>query len=42
MNVTCHMTPMAERHGERYSLHRLHNLERGFAALAEADIQRFS
>ena len=37
MNVTCHMTPMAHRHGVRYSLHRLPQPERGFAALADAD-----
>ena len=41
MNVTCHMTPMAHGHGVRCSLNRLQQPERGFAALADADIQSF-
>ena len=42
MNVTCHMTTVAHGHGVRYSIHRLQQPERGFAALADADIQRFN
>ena len=42
MNVTCHLRQMAHGHGVRCSLHRLQQPERGFAALADADIQSFS